>query len=83
MSGSSNWPPELKTYVNETFSKCTDSNRQAVESELKTLIFKAFENNELWKTDWKNVKLDRLALSFYITDLNDELADHHLSITPV
>lgn len=48
-----------RTYVNSTFSKCTDANRKDVEKELKDLIFKAFESNMLWKTDWANVKLTR------------------------
>ncbi|GAA5825030.1 hypothetical protein JCM11251_006068 [Rhodosporidiobolus azoricus] len=56
----SNWPPELKQFVNETFSKCTDTNRAAVEKELKAAIYRAFEQNELWTTDWKNLKLQSL-----------------------
>ncbi|KAK4703313.1 SAC3 family protein LENG8/THP3, partial [Phenoliferia sp. Uapishka_3] len=57
---SSSWPPALKTYVNETFAKCTDANRSAVESELKGLIFEAFEADKLWKIDWANIKLKAL-----------------------
>ncbi|KAK4046619.1 hypothetical protein OIO90_006489 [Microbotryomycetes sp. JL221] len=57
---SSNWPPALKTFVNETFAKCTEANRPAVEAELKDLIFKAYESKELWTIDWPNVKLASL-----------------------
>ncbi|KAI5478914.1 nuclear export factor [Pseudohyphozyma bogoriensis] len=57
---SNNWPPELKTLVNETFAKCTDSNRATVEAELKALILRKFQTNELLTTDWKNVKLTSL-----------------------
>ncbi|GJN90250.1 hypothetical protein Rhopal_003249-T1 [Rhodotorula paludigena] len=57
---SSNWPPELKLFVNETFAKCTDANRPAVEKELKAAIYQAFERKELWSTDWKNFKLETL-----------------------
>ena len=45
--------------MNETFAKCTDANRTAVETELKGLIFKAYEKKELWTIDWANVKLER------------------------
>lgn len=58
---SSNWPPALKAFVNETFSKCTEANRPAVEAELKELIFKAYEKKELWTIDWPNVKLASLS----------------------
>ncbi|GAA5952085.1 hypothetical protein JCM21900_006246 [Sporobolomyces salmonicolor] len=57
---SSNWPPDLKQFVNETFAKCTDANRAAVEAELKRAIYTAFSKNELWTTDWKNLKLESL-----------------------
>lgn len=46
-----------RTYVNETFAKCTDANRAAVETELKELVFKAFEADKLWTIDWASVKL--------------------------
>ncbi|CEQ41195.1 SPOSA6832_02902 [Sporobolomyces salmonicolor] len=59
---SSNWPPDLKQFVNETFAKCTDANRAAVEAELKRAIYTAFSKNELWTTDWKNLKLERGAI---------------------
>ncbi|KAK4047421.1 hypothetical protein OIV83_005468 [Microbotryomycetes sp. JL201] len=58
---SSNWPPALKAFVNETFAKCTDANRPAVEAELKDLIFKAYEKKELWTIDWATVKLASLS----------------------
>ncbi|GAA5972152.1 hypothetical protein JCM11641_002518 [Rhodosporidiobolus odoratus] len=57
---SSNWPPQLKAFVHDTLAKCTDTNRTAVEQELKAAIYKAFEQNELWSTDWKNHKLESL-----------------------
>lgn len=47
--------------MNETFAKCTDANRAAVEAELKGLIFKAFASDKLWTIDWANVKLERCA----------------------
>lgn len=55
-------PCHCRTYVNETFAKCTDANRSAVEAELKDLIFKAFNSDQLWKTDWTKVKLIRYVL---------------------
>ncbi|TNY19362.1 SAC3/GANP/Nin1/mts3/eIF-3 p25 family-domain-containing protein [Rhodotorula diobovata] len=58
---SSKWPPELKQFVNETFAKCTDANRQAVETELKQVIYQAFEKGQLHSTDWKNFKLKSLS----------------------
>ncbi|SCV74916.1 BQ2448_7945 [Microbotryum intermedium] len=66
------WPPALKsvipksyrhkTFVNDTFAKCTDHNRPAVEKELKALIFDAFKRSkeELWKIDWSQVELESL-----------------------
>ncbi|KAL8277631.1 hypothetical protein RQP46_009904 [Phenoliferia psychrophenolica] len=54
------WPPALKAYVNETFAKCTDANRAAVETELKDLVFKAFEADKLWTIDWAKVSLKAL-----------------------
>ena len=47
--------------MNETFAKCTEINKKAVESELKELIFKAFAEDKLWTTDWPSVKLKSLA----------------------
>ncbi|BGP09390.1 hypothetical protein JCM10049v2_005258 [Rhodotorula toruloides] len=57
---SSKWPPALKEFVNETFAKCTDANRAAVEAELKQAIYKAFESGTMWSTDWKQFKLESL-----------------------
>jgi len=45
---SDKWPPALKIFVNQTFANCTDSNRAAVEAELKAAIFKAFNENTIW-----------------------------------
>ncbi|GAA6003745.1 hypothetical protein JCM10207_003578 [Rhodosporidiobolus poonsookiae] len=56
----SNWPPSLKKFVNETFAKCTDQNRAAVEAELKAAIYRAFERHELHSTDWAKLKLESL-----------------------
>ena len=50
-----------RAYVNETFAKCTELNKKAVESELKELIFKAFAEDKLWTTDWPAVKLKSLS----------------------
>ncbi|POY72168.1 hypothetical protein BMF94_4805 [Rhodotorula taiwanensis] len=60
MTSKSNWPPALKQFVNETFAKCTDANRQAVETELKQAIYHAFQAGQLWSTDWTNYKLESL-----------------------
>ncbi|GAA5872420.1 hypothetical protein JCM3774_004516 [Rhodotorula dairenensis] len=60
MSNKSNWPPALKQFVNETFAKCTDANRQAVETELKQAIYHAFQAGDLWSTDWAKYKLESL-----------------------
>ncbi|GAA5854626.1 hypothetical protein JCM3766R1_003126 [Sporobolomyces carnicolor] len=57
---STGWPPDLKAFVNETFAKCTDSNRAAVESELKAAIYRAYQDKTLATTDWKHFKLDSL-----------------------
>ncbi|GAA6013727.1 hypothetical protein JCM11491_005075 [Sporobolomyces phaffii] len=57
---STGWPPDLKAFVNETFSKCTDSNRAAVEAELKGAIYKAYQEKTLASTDWKSFKLHSL-----------------------
>lgn len=51
-----------RQFVNETFAKCTDANRQAVETELKQVIYQAFEKGQLHSTDWKNFKLKRCRL---------------------
>ena len=48
-----------RQFVNETFAKCTDANRQAVETELKQAIYHAFQAGDLWSTDWAKYKLDR------------------------
>lgn len=48
-----------REFVNETFAKCTDANRAAVEAELKQAIYKAFESGTMWSTDWKQFKLER------------------------
>ncbi|GAA5867889.1 hypothetical protein JCM8547_003406 [Rhodosporidiobolus lusitaniae] len=58
---SNNWPPELKQFVNETFAKCTDQNRAAVEKELKAVIYKAFESKQLHTTNWQALKLESLS----------------------
>lgn len=61
--------PTSRLFVNETFAKCTDANRPAVEKELKAAIYQAFERKELWSTDWKNFKLETCASSVCITRL--------------
>lgn len=59
----------LRTYVNDTFAKCTDLNRAAVEAELKKMIFDAFQGNKLWTTDWSKVELKRcVERAGYVTE---------------
>ncbi len=54
--------------MNETFAKCTDANRQAVETELKQAIYHAFQAGDLWSTDWAKYKLDRCVCRRLILD---------------
>lgn len=49
---------KCRAFVNSTFAKCNDSNRAAVEAELKTLIYQAFEKGQLSTIDWSTVKLE-------------------------
>lgn len=51
------WPPSLKNFVANVFSRCTDSTKPAVEKELKAAIFKAYQDNTLWSMNWEAVKL--------------------------
>jgi len=60
MSTQSSWPPSLKEFVNQTFSRCNDSNRTDVEAELKSLIFEAYKNGKLWTISWADVQLQTL-----------------------
>ncbi|MBW0460579.1 hypothetical protein O181_000294 [Austropuccinia psidii MF-1] len=60
MSSQSSWPPSLKEFVNQTFARCNDSNRTAVEAELKSLIFEAYKNGRLWTINWPQVQLQTL-----------------------
>lgn len=52
--------------MNETFAKCTDANRQAVETELKQAIYHAFQAGDLWSTDWAKYKLDTSVVRFIL-----------------
>lgn len=52
------WPPALKIFVNATFAQATDSNRNKVEEELKSLIFHAYDGGNLETTDWSKVQLE-------------------------
>jgi len=63
-----------RAFVNETFAKCTDANRQAVELELKQVIYQAFEKGQLHSTDWKNYKLKRCVLASLPLALRPESA---------
>ncbi|WWD18849.1 hypothetical protein CI109_103304 [Kwoniella shandongensis] len=57
---SSSWPPELKAWVQQCLSKATASNKEAVNSELKQLLFKAHANGTVNTTDWSKVELASL-----------------------
>ncbi|KAA1082165.1 hypothetical protein PGTUg99_024768 [Puccinia graminis f. sp. tritici] len=59
-STQSSWPPSLKEFVNQTFARCSDSNRADVEAELKSLIFEAYKNGKLWTINWADVQLQTL-----------------------
>ncbi|GAA93541.1 uncharacterized protein L969DRAFT_95810 [Mixia osmundae IAM 14324] len=57
---STGWPPALKAFVNDAFSRCTDQNKAKVEAELKAVIHSAFSSQKLWSTDWSSVRLASL-----------------------
>jgi hypothetical protein len=46
-----------REFVNQTFARCSDSNRTNVEAELKSLIFEAYKNGKLWTINWADVQL--------------------------
>lgn len=56
------WPPKLKAFVERTFETCADeTERQAIEAELKSIITKSIQEGTLWNIDW-----DREVLSSYV-----------------
>nr|XP_019013182.1 nuclear protein [Kwoniella pini CBS 10737]OCF51963.1 nuclear protein [Kwoniella pini CBS 10737] len=57
---SSAWPPELKAWVQQCLSKATASNKDAVNSELKQMLFKAHADGTINTTDWSKVELSSL-----------------------
>ncbi|KAE8242546.1 hypothetical protein A4X13_0g7114 [Tilletia indica] len=59
-AGGSSWPPALKEFANRVFAAATPSNRQAVENELREVIFHAFNSNTIQTTDWNAVQLQSL-----------------------
>ncbi|CAD6884573.1 unnamed protein product [Tilletia controversa] len=59
-AGGPSWPPALKEFANRVFAAATPSNRQAVENELREVIFHAFSNNTIHSTDWSAVQLQSL-----------------------
>ncbi|WVQ65521.1 uncharacterized protein L199_003698 [Kwoniella botswanensis] len=57
---SSAWPPELKSWVQQCLSKATASNKDAVNAELKQILFKAHADGTIKTTDWSKVELNAL-----------------------
>ncbi|WRT66763.1 uncharacterized protein IL334_003726 [Kwoniella shivajii] len=57
---SSAWPPELKAWVQQCLAKATISNKDAVNSELKQILFKAHADGSINTTDWTKVELNSL-----------------------
>ncbi|WWC88241.1 uncharacterized protein L201_003147 [Kwoniella dendrophila CBS 6074] len=57
---SSAWPPELKAWVQQCLSKATASNKDAVNSELKQILFRAHADGTIKTTDWSKVELASL-----------------------
>ncbi|WVQ96570.1 hypothetical protein IAU59_003675 [Kwoniella sp. CBS 9459] len=57
---SSAWPPELKAWVQNCLAKATASNKDAVNTELKQILFKAHANGSINTTDWSKVELESL-----------------------
>ncbi|OCF44339.1 nuclear protein [Kwoniella heveanensis CBS 569] len=57
---SSAWPPELKAWVQNCLAKATASNKDAVNAELKQILFKAHANGSINTTDWSKVELESL-----------------------
>nr|XP_018261936.1 nuclear protein [Kwoniella dejecticola CBS 10117]OBR84094.1 nuclear protein [Kwoniella dejecticola CBS 10117] len=57
---SSAWPPELKAWVQQCLSKATASNKDAVNSELKQMLFRAHADGTINTTDWSKVELSSL-----------------------
>lgn len=60
MSAQSQWPQPLKDFANRTFNACTDSNRKAVQEELRLVILKCFQQGTIETTDWANMQLESL-----------------------
>ncbi|PWN88400.1 hypothetical protein FA10DRAFT_275977 [Acaromyces ingoldii] len=60
MSAQSQWPQPLKDFANRTFNACTDSNRKAVQEELRLVILRCFQQGTIETTDWDNMQLELL-----------------------
>lgn len=56
--GLSRWVDHRK-FVTDAFSQTTEANKAVVETELKKLIFDAYESNSVWSTDWESIQLQR------------------------
>ncbi|ORX37015.1 SAC3/GANP/Nin1/mts3/eIF-3 p25 family-domain-containing protein [Kockovaella imperatae] len=54
------WSPELKLWVQESLAKATPSNKAAVNTELKQILFKAHQDGSITTTDWSKVELQSL-----------------------
>ncbi|KAL1406740.1 hypothetical protein Q8F55_006144 [Vanrija albida] len=57
---SSNWPPHLKAWVQESLAKATSTNKDAVNAELKQLLLQAHNQGTVQTTDWAKVELQTL-----------------------
>lgn len=54
-SNHNEWPPNLKKFVERSFSSCKDlESRTKMESSLKSIISQAMNSNTLWGKDWDN-----------------------------
>nr|ODN93364.1 nuclear protein [Cryptococcus depauperatus CBS 7841] len=56
----SSWPPELKTWVQNCLSRATSSNKDAINAELKQILFKAHAEGTINSTNWPQMELEAL-----------------------
>ncbi|AAW47009.1 hypothetical protein CNBN0160 [Cryptococcus deneoformans B-3501A] len=56
----SSWPPELKAWVQNCLARATASNKDAVNNELKKVLFEAHAQGTINTTDWSKVELQAL-----------------------
>ncbi|KAJ1557774.1 hypothetical protein HK096_005444, partial [Nowakowskiella sp. JEL0078] len=56
-TGSSNFPLDLKNYVQKVFQSVPPGKKKEIEEHLKNLIARIDEKNARWSTDWKNMPL--------------------------